>query len=88
MAPSKVLQSLKVVFNFGKDIHKIIPVKPVRPLKKAGFIDKILTSAESRSKYGERCSQLGVKERDPRTSFAAVNEAPTSAACDALLQKG
>ena len=29
---SKVLQSLNVVFNFGKDIHKIIPVKPVRPL--------------------------------------------------------
>ena len=26
---SKVLQSLNVVFNFGKDIHKIIPVKPV-----------------------------------------------------------
>jgi len=26
------------------------------------------------------CSELGVKERDPRTSFAAVNEAPTSAA--------
>ena len=67
-------------FNFGKEIHIIIPVKPVSLLKKGGFIDKILTLAESRSKYGERCSELGVKERHPRTTFAAVNEAPTIAA--------